>query len=424
MPDLTWTVARLDDAAVVKLFRDLRAKFSPYDASASLVAINSTINLNADQPTGLFAQVNRPNSFVLHSAQASFRHLTLRWWRGGDNKNNPWFDEIKFQRTDGNQGGELTDQQRIEIIDFVTERLQSPVPLPASAATDSVGQIETLYKSTILKLESSFAHQLERLTSWGVEQASEFERRKLELAEETKRERERLQAEHEAKTRALSTASEELEQRKKELDDRDYMHARRGLRSDLQRIIANREEKFALTKNTRSLRVPIHFAMCGLILALLYVNVFYFRLFGELDLSASSPFIIVGALVRQGLVAIALVGAILYYVRWMNRWFDDHAQTEFRLKQFQLDIDRASWVVETALEWRRAEKSEIPTALLDGVTRNLFSPSEAKGGNHSAADDLASALVGQASAVKVKVGDSEISLDRKGLQGLAKKETE
>ena len=85
-------------------------------------------------------------------------------------------------------------------------------------------------------------------------------------------------------------------------------------------------------------------------------------------------------------------------------------------------MDRASWVVETALEWRRAEKSEIPVPLLEGVTRNLFAQDETKSPNQSAVDDLASALVGQASAVKVRLGDNEISLDRKGLKGLAKTE--
>jgi hypothetical protein len=50
-----------------------------------------------------------------------------------------------------------------------------------------------------------------------------------------------------------------------------------------------------------------------------------------------------------------------------------HASAEFLLKQFELDIDRASWVVETAMEWHRDQQAEIPAPLLEGITRNLFS---------------------------------------------------
>ena len=86
----------------------------------------------------------------------------------------------------------------------------------------------------------------------------------------------------------------------------------------------------------------------------------------------------------------------------------------------RLDIDRASWVVETALEWRRAEKSEIPTPLLEGITRNLFVQKDPSTDKTSARDDLASALVGNASQVKMKVGDNEVSIDRKGLTAMRK----
>lgn len=108
----------------------------------------------------------------------------------------------------------------------------------------------------------------------------------------------------------------------------------------------------------------------------------------------------------------------------MNRWFEQHAAAEFLLKQFELDIDRASWVVETAMEWRRDQKSEIPGTLLEGISRNLFA--EAGGAStekHTAADDLASALVGNASQLKLKLGANEVSFDRKGLAGLGKAES-
>ena len=122
------------------------------------------------------------------------------------------------------------------------------------------------------------------------------------------------------------------------------------------------------------------------------------------------------------MLTLVFVGALLFYIRWLNRWFEQHAAAEFLLKQFELDIDRASWVVETAMEWRRDQNAEVPAPLLEGITRNLFSDRGDSSETHSAADDLASALVGNASQLKLRMGENEVSFDRKGLAGLGKAE--
>jgi hypothetical protein len=61
------------------------------------------------------------------------------------------------------------------------------------------------------------------------------------------------------------------------------MHARRGIRADLQKIVAAREEKFSLTSSTRRLRMPLHIAMLGLIAFLLILNGVYLTSFSKLD---------------------------------------------------------------------------------------------------------------------------------------------
>jgi len=163
--------------------------------------------------------------------------------------------------------------------------------------------------------------------------------------------------------------------------------------------------------------------MLALLAFLVVVNGFYLEQLAKLGLQTASLSILLYAFGKQGLAALALIGATLYYVRWLNRWFEQHSAAEFWLKQFQLDFDRASWVVESALEWRRDQKTEIPVPLLDGITRNLFLDRDHAGEKSTAADDLASALVGNASQVKLRVGENEISLDRKGLIGLSKTDT-
>ena len=98
----------------------------------------------------------------------------------------------------------------------------------------------------------------------------------------------------------------------------------------------------------------------------------------------------------------------------MNKWFEQHAKAEFELRQFQLDIDRASWVVETSLEWKTILGSPIPTVLLESITNNLFVHDEAnKKESATPVTDFTSAILGTSSKMKIKSGNTELELDGK-----------
>ncbi|WP_348719983.1 hypothetical protein [uncultured Alcanivorax sp.] len=118
---------------------------------------------------------------------------------------------------------------------------------------------------------------------------------------------------------------------------------------------------------------------------------------------------------KQILLSGAFGASVIFYVRWMNAWFSQHASTEFQLRQFQLDIERASWVVETALEWKDAKGSTIPAELLGPISNNLFGAESTDSSVVTPADELASALLGTASKVRLNVAGSELELDGKKL---------
>ena len=122
--------------------------------------------------------------------------------------------------------------------------------------------------------------------------------------------------------------------------------------------------------------------------------------------------------IKQVALTLGAVGLGFFYIRWLNRWFQQHAKVEFELKQFQLDIDRASWLVETALEWKTSEGDAIPDTLLTSLTRNLFSGDDREQSEQlkHPADILASALLGTASKAELKVGDSTLQFDGKELK--------
>lgn len=54
----------------------------------------------------------------------------------------------------------------------------------------------------------------------------------------------------------------------------------------------------------------------------------------------------------------------------MDRWA--HADEEFRLKRLELDIDRASWLVEMLLEWSEEKDGAVRREIVEALARGLF----------------------------------------------------
>ncbi|MGJ5153031.1 hypothetical protein [Bradyrhizobium sp. HKCCYLR1023] len=415
-------IPRLDDKTALAFFEELKTTLQPNNLSLQAIGFDA-INLLALDERGqqILSLLTTRSSFLITQLVLSYQNLNIQLSRYNDPNRSPFNDELRIDYHNNQPG--LDASQRLALMSVINSRFPLGSQSPNGPAGRTFDDLHAIYQSTVLSLQTSFGQQIEKITNWTVEQTAALEQHKLRLAEETAAERDRLSKEYESRVEQLRTSAEELEGKRRELDDRAYMHARRGIRADLQKTIKERQQKFALTPETRRLRTPVHVALTLLLIALAAANYATLQAILKLDLDKATTSILVWTFGKQTIVTLAFVGILLFYVRWMNRWFEQHAAAEFLLKQFELDIDRASWVVETAMEWRRDQQAEIPASLLDGITRNLFSDRHDTTQAHSAADDLASALVGNASQLKLKVGENELNFDRKGLAGLGKTET-
>jgi hypothetical protein len=223
----------------------------------------------------------------------------------------------------------------------------------------------------------------------------------------------RLQKDYEGRSDQLRQREEALAERVKELDDRESTHVRRELRREFKKQLAEREVSFGLTNMTIKKRWLIH----GLFALLIVVSlaVLGHAMWTGLVRPDGTPNWI--PVIRASVSALAFIASIVFYIRWSDDWFRQHADEEFRLKRLQLDIDRASWVVETALDWRRDhEAGVIPKEIIEGMTRNLFVDPLRSAPKHPS-EDLASVLFGASSGFVLKTpSGSELRLDRKGIR--------
>lgn len=222
--------------------------------------------------------------------------------------------------------------------------------------------------------------------------------------------RSQIEDERKSMLAGLAKEREAFEARAKELDDRANTIARREIRKTLKEEFKKRQTEFGVTKDTQKKREPIVLAVS--VLALLFGAGFVFYAYEFIAHPPSGNTLYV-AMIRQVLLGAGFGGAVWYFIHWQNAWFQRHAEEEFKLKRLELDFDRASWVVELAMEWSKEKGGqEVPETVLRELTRNLFT--EADSTTASKKQDVFSALLDASTKAELVVGTSKFSLNHKG----------
>ena len=258
-------------------------------------------------------------------------------------------------------------------------------------------QLDTEYRDNANNLESDHRDHTNSLDE-------NFESRKADLDTKFKK------IKHD-----LEKQEQKLEDKRKELDDSSNTHARREIRLDILKEIKSRQTKFSLTDGTNNLRKPIAIAMLGLIAIFVTLGAISAKEFYDLIQGSDLNKIIIAG-IKQAIYSGGAIASVIFLIRWMNRWFELHSQSEFSMKHFELAMERASWLVETSLEWKDAKGTAIPTELLESLSKYLFvNENQQIEQIQHPADQLASALIGSASSVRLKAGESSIEIDPKKL---------
>jgi len=377
----------------------------------------------------------------------------------------PVFDYIQSQNTNNNVAApqNATPEQKLEISKYLQSKLCS-TSTPKLISSNLPSEYEALlsqHNSMLSRLENLNADLLvktqaksQELESSYIEKLRELEEkyteRNSELNQQVDNKKASLDEGHEQRLSDLEKLKSELDQRASLLDDRDNTHVRREIRDNMLNDVKSRIENFGVSEATGKKRTPVFIGMIALIatFGLLLGYTFWeagtvhketmFQLEAIRNVSAigvdgkeelglqpetwakvSATDIDRSALhwiwIRMAVFSFGLIGSILYYIKWQNRWAEEHSHSEFQMQQFYIDVNRANWVLESCLEWRKETGSVIPTALLESITKNLFvnESKELEQVIHPS-DELASALLGSASKLKMNVAGNEIEFDKPG----------
>ena len=234
-----------------------------------------------------------------------------------------------------------------------------------------------------------------------------------------------LEKEYTKRTAALEAREQDLNKLRQELDDRSARHARREQSRALQQKISDRSKKFTLTPATRIKRLPIH--VIFVVLLSLSGALIAFSLLSPAMATEGVPLWFEVGRLPLGMLGFALTA--IFYIRWNDQWFRQHAEQEFRLQQLALDVDRAGYATEMLLEWQEDKGGEMPAVMVDRLTAGLFTDQmEVKRARHPS-EDVIGGLLKAASSVRVDLpGIGEVSLTgrqiRKVEKSLTKKQNE
>jgi len=372
MAQMTFRIFRLTDRQLLSAFDKLRADFQGAQQASAQIAPGSSVQaIDVSLPVGDQRNEALEEILAVDSAISSGISMSLQ-------------ESCTVSVSRSGEAG--VDQCSVAYPDrcppSIYVRLMAAChrQLPAFDRGDApsrlfgaeLAEFYTRREQTVLRLEALSEKLIEQNSNYRREVDRETTSLRERLQADADAAREKLRLEYESKEADFKARETAFETRAKALDDRRATHARRAIRDEMKRRIEDRGKSFSLTSTTVRKRLPNHALFVLMILT--FAAVLSWGIWDVLTHGArweSTPYDWF-RLLRIPLGVVGLAGFVVYYIRWNDQWFREHAEEEFRLKRLDLDIDRASWMVEMMLEWKEEKDSPIPAELIDRLSRNLF----------------------------------------------------
>jgi hypothetical protein len=334
--------------------------------------------------------------------------FNVNYSRGGSTKS-AVYDELTINV---NTPTTLPLNTRLNIDSILNKKLRpyEPDRIIPEEPTEVNNQILAIQQSTIERLEALSEDLIKKNAEFRLKLELDYNEKIKTLEQEFKSKDSSLDNEHKSRLGEISEQHKELVEKIKYVDDRENKHARRATRDKMLEDVKSRIKDFGVSKATSNKRVPL---LIGLIVLFLsFICLFLFTSNEIMNISANQPSNYIFWL-KLSLYSFGAMGTLLYYIRWQNKWAEQHANSEFQLQQFYIDVNRANWVIESCLEWEKEAQKPMPTELLESITNRLFINIQAEPERviHPS-DELASALMGSASNLQLKIGENQLDINK------------
>jgi hypothetical protein len=396
-------IERRDDQSIVRSFEDFLAKSSTSLKSVNVQAmmVNSKFSVKSFTDSSL-NEVTSIGDYIIQRFDVSLNNgINIVFDRPIDEsralKGNADFLSLEGSLSLG-EFGKLSQLAR----NCFKATDAKPYADYLDESTKTIYETREIELQRLERMQEKFLETLVQFSAKQIEEQQNFQRR---LEEEFAKRQLNNEESHQKRLEQIEQRETELAKIRAEIDDSENRTARRDIYKGLKAKIESRNTSFELTEGTKARRKPI------LIASITFLSIFGLAFLGCLIANYYSfSFPIMGA---QLGFALAFIGFATFLIRWNQWWFQKHAEEEFRLKRFDLDLDRANWLVELTMEWQNIVNSPMPTDLAAQLAKNLFSFEEAKEMDIHPAETVLSSLLGKDGSLNVEPGKLTISRNAK-----------
>jgi len=241
------------------------------------------------------------------------------------------------------------------------------------------------------------------------DQAAAYQARLDKLDAEYRERQADLDRKRDADLEAIAAKTRKLEDDRAQFETREARHMRRELLKQIREVLKEAEAT-TLSEPTGNKRWWVHVGAWILAAAsATAAGVMVVKLYDApaLDWHLLAPF-------SASFVTFALT--MVYYLKWNDRWFREHADAELAAKRYKADILRASWIAELVQEWAKEGKGDLPPELIAAYTRGLFTDVGPSRVSEHPLDNLTD-LIKRATGVRISKGALEVrapAMKRKG----------
>ncbi|MBI5687854.1 MAG: hypothetical protein HZC54_22515 [Verrucomicrobia bacterium] len=257
---------------------------------------------------------------------------------------------------------------------------------------------------------SDFATQAAKLAQSAATQTEEFTRllreKMTDLDERYQTKADDLESRYKAKEKELEQREQKHAELVKEFDARSNTLVRRNLLAQYQKQIDD-QRSWQASQATVAKRKIIHWiCLPTLFLSAGWVACIVSKLmntpqFDWHNLLSFTP----GTLL--------FISTAVFYIKWNDHWFQEHAQAEFTNRKFAADMLRASWLAELVMEWESKKQTEFSPELINRLSMSLFEAPKMRYQSKHPFDQLHE-LFKTISRVKVSKDGVEVAKEKDG----------
>lgn len=401
----TFIIGKSPDQLIIKAFQALSDEFGHDNwAFSGDTAFTEALELllARKSPTYLITEAYiRPSN----------TNLVVKFRRTVNDRVDPYYDELSFEH----RNVQPTPETLLRVEEIIRRVIKFPNPsAPARSEGQIVGLLEKEMSTIAAMHQTLLSDALELRKTYELQEAE----RRTKFEEEQREAATAIREHEEASLARIAEEKRELEAKIKEFDFSDHMRARRTLREQITSEV-QRSLRSPISSFQSSIKLAVvalgTMAAAAVSAVLAYMSFASFittinsngskitslseRLASGVNNEAiaslpvhDNTYLLWLLAIRGFALSAVAVGFTYYLVSMFRKSYTEEIVSLREMQRYGMDINRASWIIETAMEMTTKENAKIPDKWIEGACSGLFQNGSSKDADVSSLAALGAVL--------------------------------